>query len=202
MTNPDDVRSRKDYNKYIIDFPSVFDSVTLKQYLIVETSVFLRAYPCTKMPASSFIYDYLNEEGRDDIIEMFELEPFELKVQSLERTFIDKLFAIGDYYLDGKLTEHSRHIYDLHKLYEVIEINDDLRKLFLQVKEERSGRSVCFSAQNGVNLQELLQKIITSDAYKEDYKTITAELLFEEVNYETAIETLRKIVTSELMDVK
>ena len=59
LTNPEKVRSRRDYNKYMIDFPTVFDFAALKQYLIVETSVFLRAYPSKKMEATSFIYDYL-----------------------------------------------------------------------------------------------------------------------------------------------
>ena len=124
LTNPEQVRSRRDYNKYIIDFPSVFDFTAIKQYLIVETSVFLRAYPSRKMTAASFIYDYLKQEKREDLITQFSLEPFELNVQELERTFIDKLFAVGDYYLDNKLMEHSRHIYDLYKMFDVVEIKD------------------------------------------------------------------------------
>lgn len=64
LTNPEQVRSRRDYNKYIIDFPSVFDFTDIKQYLIVETSVFLRSYPSRKMTAASFIYDYLTFRKR------------------------------------------------------------------------------------------------------------------------------------------
>lgn len=196
LTNPNDIRSRRDYNKYIVDFSSVFDSVALKQYLVIETSVFLRAYPNKKMIATSFIYDYLKQEGREDIIKLFELEPFELNVQSIERTFIDKLFAIGDYYLDGKVTEHSRHIYDLYKLYDVIQINDSLKQLFLQVRKERSNSSVCLSAQDNVNFEELLQKIVNENVYKNDYDTITTELLFEKVSYKKAIKALQKIIDS------
>lgn len=202
LTNSDNVRSRRDYNKYIVDFPSVFDYTALKQYLIVETSVFLRAYPSKKMQATSLIYDYLKRENREDIIRQFALEPFELNVQSVERTFIDKLFAVGDYYLDGKVTEHSRHIYDLYKLIDVVEVNDTLRNLFLQVKEERSTHAACLSAQNGVNLRELLQKIVDSGAYKDDYEAITAELLFEKVSYETAISAVQKIIDSGVVDGK
>lgn len=194
LTNSDDVRSRRDYNKYIVDFPTVFEASTLKQYLIIETSVFLRAYPNKQMSASSFIYDYLKNENRDDIIKQFSLEPFEVTVQSAERTFIDKLFAVGDYYLDNKITEHSRHIYDLHKLFDVIEINESLEELFAVVQKERSGHSACLSAQDGVKLNELLQKIIDENVYKNDYETITEGLLFEEVSYSTAINTLQKIV--------
>lgn len=200
LTNPDDIRSRRDYNKYIVDFPSVFDSVALKQYLIIETSVFLRAYPSVEMLATSFIYDYFKEENREDIIEQFALKPFSLNVQSVERTFIDKLFAVGDYYLDGKVTEHSRHIYDLHKLYNAVEINDELKELFKQVRAERSTHLACSSAQDGVDIKALLQKIIDECAYKNDYEAITVELLFEKVSYETAVEALQNIIDSGLLD--
>lgn len=200
LTNPDSVRSRRDYNKYIVDFPSVFDYTSLKQYLIVETSVFLRAYPSRKMEATSFIYDYLKQIDREDLIKQFLLEPFELNVQGVERTFIDKIFAVGDYYLDNKITEHSRHLYDLYKLFDVVEINDSLRDLFKNVRKERSGHDACLSAQEGVNLKDLLQKIIDENAYKNDYETITTGLLFEKVPYETTIGALQKIIDSGLID--
>lgn len=194
------MRSRRDYNRYVIDFPSVFGLPALKQYLIVETSVFLQAYPSRKMNASSFVYEYLKQINRDDIIFQFDLEPFELNVQSVERTFIDKLFALGDYYLDGRIMEHSRHIYDLHKMYDVIEIDDSLTELFRIVRNERGGHAACLSAQNQINLKVLLQKIIDENAYKSDYETVTAGLLFENVTYNTAIDTLQKILNSGLLD--
>ena len=172
----------------------------LKQYLVVETSVFLRAYPSRKMNASSFIYEYLKQINRDDIIFQFALEPFELNVQSVERTFIDKLFALGDYYIDGRIMEHSRHIYDLHKMYDVIEIDDSLAELFRIVRKERSGHAACLSAQNQINLKVLLQKIIDENTYKSDYETVTVGLLFENVTYNAAINTLKKILNSGLLD--
>lgn len=200
LINQDNVRSRRDYNKYIVDFPSVFDYTSLKQYLIVETSVFLRAYPSRKMEATSFIYDYLKQIDRDDLIKQFSLEPFELNVQGIERTFIDKIFAIGDYYLDNKITEHSRHLYDLYKLLGVIEIDEPLRELFEIVRKERSGHAACLSAQEGVRFKDLLQKIIDENSYKNDYETITKGLLFEKIPYETVIGALQKIIDGGLID--
>ena len=178
----------------------MFDYTSLKQYLIVETSVFLRAYPSRKMAATSFIYDYLKQIGREDLIKQFSLESFELNVQGIERTFIDKIFAVGDYYLDNKITEHSRHLYDLYKLFDVVKINDSLKDLFEVVRKERSGHDACLSAQEGVNLKDLLQKIIDENTYKNDYETITTGLLFEKVPYETAISALQKIIDSGFID--
>lgn len=200
LTNADAVRSRRDYNKYIFDFDTVFEADELKQFLIVEMSVFLRVYPNQKMEASCFIYDYLKQEKRDDMITQYSMAPFELNVQSMERTFIDKLFALGDYYLDGKITEHSRHIYDLYKLNEVIEVNDELKKLFRQVREDRQGHTACLSAQREVDLKQLLQEIINRSVYRLDYERITSALLFEKVPYDQAISALQRIIHSSLLD--
>ncbi len=198
LTNPENVRSRRDYNKYIISYPFEFSASSLKPNLIVETSVFVRAYPTVNKTATSYIYDYLKEQNRDDIIEKYELSPFEVQVQSLERTFIDKIFAIGDYYLDGRIAEHSRHIYDLHKLYPNITINDELKELLSQVREDRKAHPACLSAQDGVDIKALLKEIVEKQVYKNDYESITLSLLFEKVEYEVAIKTIENIWDSDL----
>lgn len=41
------------------------------------------------MSVSSYIYDYLKNIGLHEAISDYELEPFEVDVQSLERTFVD-----------------------------------------------------------------------------------------------------------------
>ena len=198
LSNPDDVLSRRDYNRYIINYPIVSNAAYLKPQLIVETAVHIRAYPSKRMQASSFIYDYLSQISHFDLISEYNLAPFELNVQSAERTFIDKLYALGDYYLASRVTEHSRHIYDLYRLSSVVEINDDLKLLAKTVAEDRKPHKACLSVQDGVDMHQLLQDIIDKDAYKGDYENITASLLFEKVDYQTVIAALQKIVDSKL----
>ena len=55
------------------------------------------SFPTVKLPVDSYVYQYLSKENMD-IVEEFGLEPFEMTLQSLERTFADKVFAICDYY--------------------------------------------------------------------------------------------------------
>ena len=200
LTNPDDVRSRRSYNKYIVDYDTVFGTQYLKQNLIVETSVYIRAYPSVRMKASSFIYDYLKKSGFNNLIAEYGLEPFELNVQSKERTLIDKVFALGDYYLDNKVTEHSRHLYDLYKLSGVVELNANLKRLVKEVAEERKHHQACLSAHEGVYLKGLIQEIIDKDIYKNDYETITSGLLFEEVGYSETKDAVQKIIDSGILD--
>ena len=200
LTNPENVKSRRDYNRYIIDYPSVLGASYLKEMLIVETAVYQRAYPTVRKTAGSLIYDFLSANGFDDFIEQYSLEPFELNIQSAERTMIDKLYALADYYLAGTTAEHSRHIYDIYKLLSVVEINDELKKLAVSVADERKPHSRSLSVQNGTDIKAVLQEIVEKNIYESDYKTITESLLFEPVPYETAIKSLNTVLESGLFD--
>ncbi len=57
-------------------------------------------------------------------------------VQSAERTLVDKIYAIGDYYLSGNTLQHSRHIYSIYKLESIIKFDDELKKLAENVRDE------------------------------------------------------------------
>ena len=200
LTNPENVKSRRDYNRYIIDYPSVLGASYLKEMLIVETAVYQRAYPTVRKTAGSLIYDFLSANGFDDFIRQYSLEPFELNVQSAERTMIDKLYALADYYLSGTTAEHSRHIYDIYKLLSVVEINDELKKLAASVADERRPHSRSLSVQDGADIKAVLREIVEKNIYESDYKTITESLLFEPVPYETAIKSLNTVLESGLFD--
>ena len=198
LSNPDKIHSRRDYNKYIIDYPTVFSADYLKEYLVVETAVYIKAYPCKEMPATSIIYDYLKENGYDNLIEEYNLKPFNVNVQAAERTLIDKLYALGDYYLSDSVQEHSRHIYDIYKLLDIVELNDNLRNLAKAVFTERKGHVQCHSAKEDIDMNKLLQEIIDNEAYKKDYQDITEKIVFDNIGYSTAIKAVQTVVDSKL----
>ena len=196
LTNPGNVRSRRDYNRYIVDYPTIFPTSYLKEHLIVETAVYIKAYPCKRMLASSLIYDYLERNGYTDLIEQYGLQPFELNVQAAERTLVDKVFALGDYYLSDVVHEHSRHVYDIYKLLDVVTLDESMKELVKSVREERKPHVNCRSAKDGIDMNALLQEIVDKAVYRQDYEDITAKILFENVPYETATTALRKIIAS------
>ena len=198
LDNADNVRSRRNYNRYIIDYPTVFSSNFLKEHLIIETAVYIKAYPCERLQATSIIYDYLKQNGYEDLIQKYGLEPFELNVQTASRTLIDKLYALGDYYLSDAVQEHSRHIYDIFKLSDIVSLDANLKQLVSEVFDERKPHEQCRSAKDGIDMNVLLQEIIDKDFYKKDYENITEKMLFEDVPYSTAIKTLQKIVDYKL----
>lgn len=194
IKNTDEIRSRRDFNKYIVWYPSVFRHVDLKSHVQIETMVKIRAYPNEIMEATSLIYEYLHEVDSDNIINEYGLESFKLKVQSIERTLVDKIFALADYYMSERIREHSRHIYDLYKLTESVELDHRLKTLYEQVLlERRPHKQTCFSAQEGVNMRAVITEIIDSEVYRKDYESITNSLIFDDVKYDEAITALEKI---------
>jgi len=132
--------------------------------------------------------------GYDKIIAECNLAPFKIRVQSLERTFIDKLFAIADYYLVNEKSEHSRHLYDLYKIKNNIIFDNDFYELFNDVKNERKTHEKCLSAMDNISLAEVLKEIVEKDYYKSDYEDITCNLLFEIVDYKTVKDSLTDII--------
>ena len=194
LTEPESIRSRRDFNKYVIDYPTQFDAGILKQHLIIETAVFFRAYPVEKMEADSFVYNYLLSNKNNDIVELYDLAPFVLNVQTTDRTFVDKLFALGDYYLANTIQGHSRHIYDLYKLFPTIKFDDELKKLVKMVREERKEHKTCLSAQGDVDMNSLISEMIATEAYRYDYENITSALLFKPVDYNSAVQVLKEVL--------
>ena len=195
LKNPEDVRSRRDFNRYLIDFPSASSYPFIKQHLIVETAVYIKAFPNEIMDASSYVYEFMLANGAVNEIQQYGLEPFSIKVLSLERTFIDKVFAIADYYLSGQIEAHSRHIYDLYKLYPLITFDHTFRTLVSEVRTVRKPHGACLSAQEGIDLTALLRTIRDADFYKADYEKITRTLLFEEVPYAQAVTVLDALLS-------
>ena len=201
ISNIDDIRSRRDYNCYRIEYDSVLKSTSgaVNPMVIMETSFTEVSFPTVTLAVGSYIGELLQEEAPEMLTE-YSLNPFEMKVQGLDRTLIDKVFAVCDYYLSGRVKKHSRHIYDIYKLSPLVRQDDDFKKLIQEVRDVRSKASICLSAQPDVNVTELLYKIIRDEVYKEDYNTLTVRLLKEKVDYNEAIQVLRKIADSGFFD--
>ena len=111
-------------------------------------------------------------------------------IQSKERTFIDKLFAVADYYLEDMQPYDSRHLYDLHCLAPDIQMDSNFFDLFYEVREIRKTQPNNPSAQSETPLPELLKQVTNTDFYINDYNKNTTKMLFEKIPYETVKQTL------------
>lgn len=195
INNLEYTRSRRNYNCYCASYPSIYDnSPFLKQELVLETYVALLPFPTVTRMVDNYLYRFLKKIDRLDIAEQYDLMPFPITTQAIERTLVDKVFAICDYYLDGKTEKHSRHLYDIHKIYTNMEIPNNFKDLIVNVRSLRSELAVCPSAKDGVDINKVLQEIVDTEAYKNDYEEITSGLLFTPLEYDEVITSINAII--------
>jgi hypothetical protein len=195
----DDIWSKADYQCYILNYSPIDGYVPESMFPGVKMEVVLRskAFPTEKAMVDSYIYQFLMKENMD-IVEEYGLEPFEMNVQSLERTFIDKVFALCDYYIDNDLKLHSRHIFDIYMLLPKMDFNDEFSKLIKEVREHRQQMGRCPSAAPDVIITALLSQIIKNRVYESDYEDITSYFQKTKIEYNEAIKAIQKIIEAEV----
>lgn len=195
ITNWDKTQSDRDYNAYFFAYDSVFgvEDDRLLQYVKLETALGSYSFPTEQVEIHNYIDDFLEMKNRKDLANQFHLERFFMNVQALERTYVDKVFALCDYYLQGKSKRYSRHLYDIYKLTPMIKFDDKLIRLIGEIREHRAKMSICPSAKENVDITALIIEFCENDFYKEDYHAITSYFAEDYVSYEDAIENLRKL---------
>ena len=111
IDNLDEIRSRRDYNRYVLSYNSVIPmaSDALKPAVLLETSYTAVSFPTVLLPVHSYVGDMMQNEV-PNLVDEYHLSPFEMKVQGIDRTLADKVFAICDYYIQSKTAKHSRHL--------------------------------------------------------------------------------------------
>lgn len=185
LSNSEEIKSRYDYNKYVFKYDSLFSVIPLE--IIIETSYYQSVYPVDKHVVGSFVGRFCLE--RSIILPVpFEAAEVMMNVQSIERTFVDKVFAVCDYKIQNMQDRDSRHLYDICKLLREVELNEELDKLIDMVRDDRMQSKNNPSAQLEYIIPDMLKEIIRSRFYEPDYKNVTQKLLYEDISYDYAIE--------------
>lgn len=185
LGNPDKIRSRYDYNKYVFKYMSLFVSMPVE--IIIETSYYQTAYPVEKHEVGSFVGRFCEERGIDLPIP-FKAAKVYMNVQSIRRTFVDKVFAICDYRIQNMQDRDSRHLYDICKLAAQLKMDEEMDALVDKVREDRMLSQNNPSAQPNYIIPEMLEEIIESKFYESDYKNVTQKLLYEDIDYDYAVQ--------------
>jgi hypothetical protein len=119
---PDDIRNSKGakFRKTVYRYPRDTggdDYGQASPELLIEVNTFTRPEPYERMTIQTMIADMLTSEGRQDLVEKFDLSAFELNVLSVHRTLVEKLLGIiKDSYCDDpveRLNNRIRHLYDI-----------------------------------------------------------------------------------------
>lgn len=200
-----DLQRRGDYNKILGGYESVYNinrvesKVLVESCIIVETAHRIKEYPYEVKSIDSYIGQYIRSKYGNDSVSKYELDTFNINTISVYRTFVDKLFAIADYYMLGKNKRYSRHLYDLYKIINYIDLSDTsvvsgIQQLLGRVRIDRQASRNCVSAQQGINLSQVIMEALSKDFYKDDYNNITSNILYEKITYEECKYTILKFL--------
>ncbi len=194
IKNWNSIESNRDYNAYFFSYNPISEYAddVIKPEVKLETSLISYAFPTEIRSVENLSHDFLRIKNQK-LSHEFGLEPFEMRVQSVSRTFIDKIFALCDYYMEGKSKRYSRHLYDLYKLRPLITVDEGFEELISQVREHRSRLPVCPSAKPDVDVGKKIHEFCDNDFYKADYRSVTDYFTAEEVSYEDTIQNIEEI---------
>lgn len=194
ISNTERLKRRSYFNQFICPYPSVIDSTIIQNNVIVELAGQTPSFPITHKEIQSFIGQYLDHFGRVDYLEEYGLHSFSIKTLMLERTLIDKIYAICDYHLSNKYEKHSRHLYDISKILNVVVLDNNFIELFKKVGMIRSRSPICYSANPNIKISDILHEIISTNSFKKDYEHLTINLLYESYSYNKCKEDVIKII--------
>ena len=129
-------RYRKTYHFYDSTLsPKAQGMSLLGNYVIIEINSFANPYPYVRRSISSFIGQFLSANGFDNLIEQYDMHPFEVNVLDMRRTLCEKAVSLFRYSFAEPPTEglrkKIRHFYDLHFLLNVDECKEYLQGYFI-----------------------------------------------------------------------
>jgi predicted nucleotidyltransferase component of viral defense system len=111
--------------------------------LKIEATSFTISEPVTHMFVAAMIYELATKEQRQILEDMYDVRPFSVQTITMERIFVDKLFAAEAYVrkseIKGRAFEAAKHIYDLavmSKLPKIKELmaNEEQMKHLLTIR--------------------------------------------------------------------
>ena len=188
---------RKTAHSYTKTFEGQFGQV--RDIIIVESTWLGSFEPYTSATVSSFVAEMMKENNQEELINQYNLNPFEVLVLSLERTLCEKIMSLMRFsFTEDPITDLNnkiRHIYDIHKLLEKEEINaffqsNEFDKLLLIVANDDV---ISFKNNNGWLDNHPATAMIYSDIentwnqLRTTYNTTFNELVYGELPTEEQI---------------
>jgi predicted nucleotidyltransferase component of viral defense system len=202
LTNEEQIKSRskQHHNVFRINYHPKEISETLKDMLLIETYFYNSSFPVIELPITNYIHDYLVDNDLTDLVESYpELKPFSMNVQSLERTYIDKVFAASDRFMKNDATYNSRHLFDLYSIYNSGQLSvkselfyntfDEIQKM---LEEEVDWNP---SAAPGFGIKDNFKKMFESDFFEEDYEIVTTRIATNPPSYKRVKEVVGEAIS-------
>jgi len=141
---------RKTAHSYEKQFSGKFGQI--RNFIVIESSWLGNYEPYETGVISSMIYEMMKELGQQDIIEKYEMNPFDVNVLSPKRTICEKIMSLVRFsYSENpieNLNNKIRHIYDIHILLKNKEINSFFNSDKFDEMLQKVGNDDIFSFKN------------------------------------------------------
>lgn len=203
---------RKTAHSYEKQFSGKFGQI--RNFIVIESSWLGNFEPYEKGLISSMIYEMMKATNQMELIEKYEMKPFEVNVLSPKRTLCEKIMSLVRFsYSDNPINDLNnkiRHIYDIHFLLKDKSINEffnsnEFEKMMLKV-----GNDDVFSFKSNNKWLKLPPKSalifdkpeFTWNKLKNTYKGTFKELVYGELPDENKILETIKAVSNRLKLIK
>lgn len=194
---------RNDRNKSAYVWPENESKETCRVKLEIGSSV--RPDPFSKRSMKTYIQEYLEKEGMQDVVTEFELQDVNVNTLDITRTFVDKVMTVKRHAICGTLSRKVRHIYDVTVLLDRSDIQDflkntaQLKQLLKLTKEtdsfylQKRDISVEYDPLGAYDFEDWKQYF--NDEIRGRYETLHEDLLYtsNRQNFEKAIQAFEFI---------
>lgn len=203
---------RKTAHSYEKSFDGDFGQI--RDTIIVESTWFGHFEPYTTGTVSSYIYEMMLKANQQDIINQYEMNPFNVLILSTERTFCEKIMSLvrfsqtEDPIID--LTNKIRHIYDIHMMLKEAKLNlfFNSKRFDSMLLKVANDDVISFKNNNNWLSNHPIKTILFSDTentwnqIKETYETSFKELVFGEFPSENEIMNTLILVANKLKTIE
>ncbi|MBR2809808.1 MAG: nucleotidyl transferase AbiEii/AbiGii toxin family protein [Solobacterium sp.] len=171
----------------------------------IEATSFTISEPVQELEISPIIYDFAEKREQNVLQEMYDVFPFSIMTITMERIFIDKLFAAEAYVRRSaekqRAFEAAKHIYDLSVMIQQKNIqnlfaDDDLMKRLLDIRiQEEKGR---LDGIPGILPDEFIafEQAAENEEVRNAYGVMQSQYVLrpdDRIPYDLAMEALREI---------
>ena len=195
---------RKTAHSYDKHFSGTFGQI--RNYIVIESSWLGNYEPYEKGVVSSLIYETMKHSGQQELIDKYEMYPFEVNVLSPKRTICEKIMSLVRFSNSENpiedLNNKIRHIYDIHFLLKDNAINNFFGSAEFDSMLQKVGNDDVFSFKNNNEwLKEHPASALifhkpesTWKQLKNTYKGSFKELVYGEFPTESEIlKTIKKV---------
>lgn len=203
---------RKTAHTYQHHFDGQFGQV--RDIIILETTWLGSFEPYTTANVNSFVAEMMAATGQSALIEEYNLQPFQVKILSKERTLCEKIMSLVRFSFTpdpiADLNNKVRHIYDIHKLLSTDDVRTffnsaDFESMLLKVSADDV---ISFKNNNEWLANHPSTAIIFSDTentwnqIKNTYFTTFADLVYGELPTEVQLLSSLNEVSERLKNIK